>query len=1046
MRAQVAFEEVRGDRMAIIVTELPYQVNKAALLEKIADLVKDKRIDGISDLRDESDRDGMRIYIEIKRDANPHKVLNNLFKHTPMQLAFNMNMLALVDGQPQTLPLKQRPASTTSTTAARSSGAGPSSTSARRAPGPTSSRASRSPSTTSTRSSRRSASRPTSTTPATNLMTRFDLSELQAQAILDMRLARLAALERKKIEDEYLAVIQLIAELEDILANPARVLSIIKDELDRAEAQVRRRAPDPGRRRRQPRDDRRGPDRRRGRRRHDHRPRLHQAPAGRHVPPPAPRRQGDHRPRHARGGRGRAPARREHPRLGAVLHEPRPRVQRQGPRDPRRQPPGQGHRRSSTCPGVQVEAGEVPVATIVLPDFEPGHYLVMATRRGHHQEDAARAVRAGPLDRHPGDHDRTTTTSSPGSTSRAGEDDVIIATAQGMLARFDEDEVRPMGRDAAGVIGIRLLKREGDSVVAMSVVEPDADLLVLTETGYGKRVGARRVPAQAPRRPGRPADRPRGPQDRPRRRRPAGHRGGRGARPDLAGGQVIRTETNTINRYSPRRPRRDRHAPGRGRPGRRRSRPSGPGWRSATASATMAPPNRAAPVRPVRRGDVSSMTVFGQREAAPLYADQFEIYHGNANPELARKIARYLGTEPGKAEVFQFANENIFVKILDNVREKDVFLVQPTSHPVNQSIMELLIMIDAFKRASAGRITAVIPFYAYGRSDKKDQPRVPITARLIADMITVAGADRVLTMDLHQGQIQGFFNIPVDELTAVHMLSNYFIHKHLDDLVVVTDLGFAKRARAFAELLDAPLAIIEKRRVGNLDRAELMNVIGEVRGKRAIIVDDEIDTAGTLIEIVRALEREGVTEIYACATHGVLSDPAIERIRESSVREVVITDSVPLAAGEAHPEDHDAVGRAAHRRGDQAHPPRRVGRRAVLQRGLVHPGDAPLGRGRRRRAREPATAAAHATTASLQERPWPAARRQASDEPAAPPTRRRGRPRAAPGRRADWRDQLRSPRWGVGLAPQAPARAQEPGDEPDVARSCPCCSGSASAR
>jgi ribose-phosphate pyrophosphokinase len=210
--------------------------------------------------------------------------------------------------------------------------------------------------------------------------------------------------------------------------------------------------------------------------------------------------------------------------------------------------------------------------------------------------------------------------------------------------------------------------------------------------------------------------------------------------------------------------------------------------------------------------------------------------------------------------------------------------------------MELLIMIDAFKRASAGRITAVVPFYAYGRSDKKDQPRVPITARLIADMITVAGADRVLTMDLHQGQIQGFFNIPVDELTAVHILSNYFKDKHLEELVVVTDLGFAKRARAFAELLDAPLAIIEKRRIGNLDRAELMNVIGDVRGKRAVIVDDEIDTAGTLTEIVRALEREGVTEIYACATHGVLSDPAVDRLRDSNLREVVLTDSVPLPA------------------------------------------------------------------------------------------------------------------------------------------------------
>jgi ribose-phosphate pyrophosphokinase len=287
------------------------------------------------------------------------------------------------------------------------------------------------------------------------------------------------------------------------------------------------------------------------------------------------------------------------------------------------------------------------------------------------------------------------------------------------------------------------------------------------------------------------------------------------------------------------------------------------------------------------------MTVLGGGES-PVYADHFDIYTGNANPDLARKICRYLDVELGKAEVFQFANENIFVKILDNVREKDVFLIQPTSTPVNQSIMELLILIDAFKRASAGRITAVIPFYAYGRSDKKDQPRVPITARLIADMITVAGADRVLTLDLHQGQIQGFFNIPVDELTAVHILSNYFKTKHLDDLVVVTDLGFAKRARTFAELIDAPLAIIEKRRVGNLDRAELMNVIGEVRGKRAVIVDDEIDTAGTLIEIVRALEREGVEEIYAAATHGVLSDPAVDRIRTSSLKEVILTDSIPL--------------------------------------------------------------------------------------------------------------------------------------------------------
>ncbi len=287
------------------------------------------------------------------------------------------------------------------------------------------------------------------------------------------------------------------------------------------------------------------------------------------------------------------------------------------------------------------------------------------------------------------------------------------------------------------------------------------------------------------------------------------------------------------------------------------------------------------------------MRGFGAEEAS-VYSDSFDVYTGNANPGLARKICRYLVVPIGQAEVFAFANENIFVKILDNVREKDVFLVQPTCRPVNQSIMELLIMIDAFKRASAGRITAVIPYYAYGRSDKKDQPRVPITARLVADMITVAGADRVLSMDLHQGQIQGFFNIPVDELTAVHLLSNYFRQKKIEDLVVVTDLGYAKRARAFAELLDAPLAIIEKRRVGNLDRAEVMNVIGEVGGRRAIVVDDEIDTGGTLSEVVRALRGEGVEEIYACATHGVLSEPAIDRIAAAGLREVVLTDSIPL--------------------------------------------------------------------------------------------------------------------------------------------------------
>ena len=295
------------------------------------------------------------------------------------------------------------------------------------------------------------------------------------------------------------------------------------------------------------------------------------------------------------------------------------------------------------------------------------------------------------------------------------------------------------------------------------------------------------------------------------------------------------------------------------------------------------------------------MSAFGGR-AASVYSDNYDLYTGNSNPELARKVARYLGRDLGHAEVFEFANENIFVKIEDNARDRDVFIVQPTCRPVQKSIMELLIMIDAFKRASAGRITAVIPYYAYGRSDKKDQPRVPITARLVADMISVAGADRLLTMDLHQGQIQGFFNIPVDELTAVHMLSNYFKRLNLEDLVVVTDLGFAKRARTFAEILEAPLAVIEKRRQGNLDKAEVLNVIGEVKGKRAIIVDDEIDTASTLMEIERALIREGVTEIYACATHGVLSDPATDRLRTSEITEIVITDTIPLPASKHLPQ------------------------------------------------------------------------------------------------------------------------------------------------
>ena len=275
---------------------------------------------------------------------------------------------------------------------------------------------------------------------------------------------------------------------------------------------------------------------------------------------------------------------------------------------------------------------------------------------------------------------------------------------------------------------------------------------------------------------------------------------------------------------------------------------------------------------------------------------ELSVFCGNAHPQLAEAICDYLGRPLGRAKVYEFANENIFVEIGDNVRQRDVFVIQPFVSPVNTRIMELLIMLDAFRRASAGRITAVIPYFAYGRSDKKDQPRVPITARLLANLLETAGADRILTMDLHAGQIQGFFNVPVDELTAFYTLSRYFKQQNgLEDLVVVaTDVGGAKRARDMAERLGAPLAVIEKRRVGNVDQTETLNVIGEVKGRRALIVDDEIDTGGTLVQTVHALCERGVTEVHACATHGILSGPAVRRIDQSPLSSMVITDTIPL--------------------------------------------------------------------------------------------------------------------------------------------------------
>ncbi|HZW02204.1 MAG TPA: DNA gyrase subunit A [Candidatus Deferrimicrobium sp.] len=486
MQAQVAFEETRSGRTAIVATAIPYQVNKAALLEKIADLVKGGKIDGIADMRDESDRDGMRIVIECKRDAAPRKVLNNLFKHTPLKMAFNANVVALVDGQPQTLPLKAllqhhiewrrvvvgrrtefdlRKARDRAhileglKTALDNLDAV-------------------------IRTIRESADVDTA---RANLMTRFGLSEIQANAILEMQLRRLAALERQKIEDEYVAIIQRIAELEDILANPKRVLQIIRDELGEL-------------------DVRYGQDRRtRIEGSADKELSDEDLIADEDVVVTVSRRGYIKRQplvtyrRQARGGKGIIGARTvEEDAVAhllvanthdwALFFTDRGRVfssKVHAVPDASRQAKGMP---IINLEGVQVEAGERVLAVITLPDFEPGHNLVMATVAG--------IVKKTPIDR----FERVRSTGIRALTVgdddalawvavSSGSDDIILATAQGRIARFHEREVRPMGRDAAGVIGIRLA-RKGDRVVGMGVVQPGNDILVLTETGYGKRVAA----------------------------------------------------------------------------------------------------------------------------------------------------------------------------------------------------------------------------------------------------------------------------------------------------------------------------------------------------------------------------------------------------------------------------------------------------------------------------------------------------------------------------------------------------------------------------
>ncbi|MEN1761171.1 ribose-phosphate pyrophosphokinase [Anoxynatronum sibiricum] len=274
--------------------------------------------------------------------------------------------------------------------------------------------------------------------------------------------------------------------------------------------------------------------------------------------------------------------------------------------------------------------------------------------------------------------------------------------------------------------------------------------------------------------------------------------------------------------------------------------------------------------------------------------NEIKIFTGNANPELAAEIATELGVPLGRALVSTFSDGEIAVNINETVRGADVYVVQPTCPPVNEHWMELLIMIDAMKRASAGRITAVVPYYGYARQDRKAKARDPITAKLIADLVTVSGADRILTMDLHASQIQGFFNIPVDHLLGVPILVEYFQKKKLKNPVIVSpDMGSVTRARNFAQYLEAPIAIIDKRRPKD-NVAEVMNIIGDIKGYTAILVDDMIDTAGTITEASKALKKFGALDVYACCTHPVFSGPAIECIKNSDITELVAANTIPL--------------------------------------------------------------------------------------------------------------------------------------------------------
>jgi ribose-phosphate pyrophosphokinase len=274
--------------------------------------------------------------------------------------------------------------------------------------------------------------------------------------------------------------------------------------------------------------------------------------------------------------------------------------------------------------------------------------------------------------------------------------------------------------------------------------------------------------------------------------------------------------------------------------------------------------------------------------------NHFKVFTGNANPVLAKEICYELGCQLAVANVKQFSDGEVHLQIQENVRGADVFVVQPTCRPVDHNLMELLLMMDALKRASAERITAVLPYYGYGRQDRKDRPRMPISARLVASLIERAGADRVLALDLHAAQIQGFFDVPVDHLFAAPVMVDYFSELGGEGLTVVSpDPGGVERARAFAKHMGSPLAIIDKRRP-DVNVAEVMHIIGDVSGQHCLIVDDLIDTAGTLVKTTEALLKQGARSVRACATHAVLSGPAVERIESSEITEVVVTNSIPL--------------------------------------------------------------------------------------------------------------------------------------------------------